>query len=118
MDTWRKQAIVSLESDLKVNLSLAGLLSRLERPAGGFMTEDERRSVEEVQGKSNQVGKIIEVLRGKGNRDFDAFLNVLRESGNELWAEKLDESARQFEEYHKAKGMDFSASVLECSVRL
>ena len=83
------------------------------------MTEDERRSVEEAQGKNNQVGKIIEVLRGKGNRDFDAFLNVLRESGNELWAEKLDEeSARQFEEYHNPIGMDFSASVLECSVRL
>ena len=112
MDTWKKHALVSLESDLKVNLSLVGLLSRLERPAGGFMTEDERRSVEEVQGKSNQVCKIIEILRGKGNRDFDAFLKMLRKSGNELWAGKIDEeSTHQFEEYHKAKGMEFPASV-------
>lgn len=104
MDSWKKLALVSLEHDLKANLSLAGLLSLLERPAGGFMTEDERKSVEEVQGKSNQVSKIIEILRGKGNRDFDAFQRVLKKTGNEVWAEKIDESAHHFMEYDKAKG--------------
>lgn len=65
------------------------------------MTEDERRSVEEVQEKSNQVGMIIEILRGKGNEEFDTLQKILRESGNEVWAENLDEAARHF----KTKGM-------------
>ena len=65
------------------------------------MTEDERRSVEEVQDKSNQVGMIIEILRGKGNEEFDTLQKILRESGNEVWAEDLDEAARHF----KTKGM-------------
>lgn len=111
MDTWKKHALVSLESDLKENLSLVGLMSRLECPAGGFMTEDERTSVDEVQGDSKKIVKIIKILKGKGNKDFDTFLKLLRESGNEVWAEKIDEeSTHQLKEYHKAKGMEFSAS--------
>ena len=117
MDTWKKNALASLECDLKLSLSLAGLLSRLERPAGGFMTEEERRSIEDVQGKGDQVGRIIEILRGKGNKDFEAFQKVLRESGNEVWAEKIDEEvARQFVEFDKAKGVDSSASFITSDV--
>lgn len=115
MDTWKKNALVSLESDLKVNLSVAGLFSRLERPAGGFMTEDERKSVEAVQGTSNQVGKIIGILRGKDNKDFEAFQKVLRQSGNEVWEKRIDEEVvHQFEEYDKAKGVQNLCYVCSC----
>ena len=114
MDTWKKEALVSLESDLKVNLSLAGLLSRLERPAGGFMTEDERMSVDEEQGDSKKIVKIINILKKKGNAEFGIFLNMLRKSGNEVWASTIEKSARALEKDHKAKGMEFSASVSVC----
>ena len=114
MDAWKRLALVSLEHDLIMNLSLAGLLSRLERPAGGFMTEDERKSVEDAQGRSNQVSKIIEILRGKGNKDFDAFQEVLRKTGNEVWAKEIDEeAARQLKEYHKAKGNYYHTTCYE-----
>ena len=112
MDISKKNALASLDHDLKLNLSMVGLLSRLERPAGGFMTAEERKSVEEKEGESKQVGKMIKILRGKGNNDFDTFLTMLRESGNEVWAGKLEDSALQFAEHHRANGMEYVASIL------
>ena len=112
MDISKKNALASLEHDLRLNLSMVGLLSRLERPAGGFMTEEERKSVKEKEGESKQVGKMIKILRGKGNNDFDTFLTMLRESGNEVWAGKLEDSALQFAEHHRANGMEYVANVL------
>ena len=38
MSKWNKDALISLERDLKVNLNLDELTDSLERPAGGFMT--------------------------------------------------------------------------------
>ena len=114
MDSWKKYALVSLENDLKVNLGMTDLVGRLERPAGGFMTELERMHVEEVQGGSERVGRIIGILRGKGNKEFDIFLKMLKDSGNEVWADKIEESARQFEEYHRANGMEVSAGISVC----
>ena len=108
MDSWKKHALVSLENELKVNLSMTDLVGRLERPAGGFMTELERKHVEEVQGGSERVGRILGILRGKGNKEFDTFLKMLKESGNEVWADKIQESAQLFEECQKSKGMEFS----------
>ena len=107
MDSWKKHALVSLENELKVNLGMTDLVGRLERPAGGFMTELERKHVEEVQGGCERVGRIIGILRGKGNKEFDTFLKMLKESGNEVWADKIEESAQLFEECQKSKGMEF-----------
>ena len=108
MDSWKKYALVSLENELKVNLGMADLVGRLERPAGGFMTEAERMRVEGAEDKCERVGRIIGILRGKGNKEFDTFLKMLKESGNEVWADKIEESACQFEEYHKANGTELS----------
>ena len=119
MDIWKKHALVSLENDLKVNLGMTDLVGRLERPAGGFMTELERKHVEEVQGGSERVGRIIGILRGKGNKEFDTFLKILKESGNEVWADKIEASVHQFEEYHRANGTESSTSAcLMCLVSL
>lgn len=109
MDSWKKHALVILENDMKENLGMPDLVGHLERPAGGFMTELERRCVEEVEGSCERVGRIISILRGKGNAEFDIFLKMLKETGNETWALKIQESAHQFEEYHKANGMEFLA---------
>ena len=31
------------------------------------------------------------LLRGKGDRDFDIFMKLLRKSGNEVWAGQMEE---------------------------
>ena len=96
MSKWNKDALICLERDLKVNLNLDELTDSLERPAGGFMTEVEKMSVCEETKRRDKVGRIISLLRGKGDRDFDIFVKLLRESGNEVWAGQLEEKAGQF----------------------
>lgn len=96
MDRWKNDALAKHEHDLKVNLCLVSIISLLEQPAGGFMLREERQNVEGADGKVNQVGRIIEILRGKGNKEFEIFLEMLKKSGYEMWAEKIKESAHHF----------------------
>lgn len=96
MDRWKNDALAWHEHDLKVNLCLVSIFSLLEQPVGGFMLREERQYVEGANGKVNQVGRIIEILRGKGNEEFEIFLEVLKKSGYEMWAEKIKESAHHF----------------------
>lgn len=96
MDKWRDDALAKHEHELKLNLSLVSLLSLLERPAGGFMIRGERMNVDSAEGQSEQVGRILKVLRGKGNEEFDTFLKVLNKSGNEVWARTIKDSAQLF----------------------
>lgn len=96
MSKWNKRALISLERDLKINLSLEELPDLLEWPAGGFMTEAEKLSVCEEPKRKDKVGRIITLLREKGDRDFYIFLKLLRESGNEVWAGQLEEAVERF----------------------
>ena len=105
MDGWKRDAIVSLEHKLQPNLSLTGLIPLLEKPAGGFMTEIDRISVEALEGRLKRVGRIIEVLRKKGNKEIDAFLEILRKSGNEIWATEIEEKAKQFRQEYANQGI-------------
>ena len=98
MDKWKRDALISREAELQVNLSLIGIMSLLEKPAGGFMTAAERISVDAERGQIYQVGKIIKILRQKGNEEFEIFLKILNESGNEVWAHALARSADQFQQ--------------------
>ena len=100
--------MVSLEHEFKLYLSLDELMSLLEQPAGGFMTETERISVEVLPGRLLQAGKIIEILRKKGNKEFDIFLKILRESGNEVWASGLEALADKFQQEHANHGKIYS----------
>ena len=115
MSKWNKDALISLERDLKVNLSLQELVDFLERPAGGFMTEAEKMSVCEEPKRSDKVGCIISLLRGKGDRDFDIFLKLLRKSGNEVWAEQLEEKAWQFRGEAHGGGWSRAVGGVGCS---
>lgn len=87
-----------------MNLHPKELLNRLE-PAGAFLTEEEVVYVVEAEGESDGMGRIIEVLRGKGNIEFDSFLKVLRDSGNEVWADRIEESSDQFIKVQSKKGV-------------
>ena len=92
MNPSRRDALVKLESELRVNLSLDGVLPLLEKTKdgrGGFMTREERMLVEAERGDLDRVNKIIGILRKKDNRAFDRFCAILCESGNEVWGKKL-----------------------------
>ena len=92
MSPFRRYALVRLESELRVNLSLDGILPLLEKTEdgrGGFMTRLERMSVEAEREDPDRASKIIGILRKKDNRAFDRFCEILCESGNEVWGKKL-----------------------------
>ena len=78
--------LVEAEAEMRTKLSLKGLIPLLERPAGGFMTQEERIAVTSAPTDPEKVSKIISILRKKTDEDFVRFCTVLEESGNEYQA--------------------------------
>ena len=103
MSPWNRDALVSLRGDLKLKVSMStGLCDILEEVAGGFMSPREAQVVREQQGSSEQMGRLIDILCGKGDKDFGTFLQMLRGSNNEVWAKELE---RKAEELKRKKGV-------------
>ena len=97
MSPWNHDALVSLRGDLKLHVLMeAGLGNRLEKAAGGFMTQFEAWTVREQPGNIKQMDKVIEILLGKADEDFTTFLKMLRGTNNGVWAEELVKTAEQF----------------------
>ena len=90
MTPWQQDALVSLTYKLKVNIKMIVLGDILEKPAGGFMNEAEALSVKAKIGEAEQVGQVITILRGKGDKEFTTFCKMLRTSGYEMWAQQLE----------------------------
>ena len=87
------EALVLVLPDLRTGLSLDGVLPRLERPAGGFMTKSERMQVESLSSPLERVSEIVGILRKKTNDDFHRFLAILDQSGNEHWSARIRDKA-------------------------
>ena len=104
LDAWKRDALLRHEDDLRTKLNLDGLVNKLDNPAEGFMTVDEKKSVEDVEGLSRKVGRIVEILRLKGNKEFDVFLKLLKETGNRSLASKLRQSAQLYKSEHPRHG--------------
>ena len=99
MEKWNRDALVSLQGEIKVNIIMKnGLIDKLEKAAGGFMTRLEAQTVKSMPNNAEQMGELIEILRGKGNADFHIFCTMLRQSSYALWADKLERKAREFRE--------------------
>ena len=81
--------LVEAEADMRIKLSLEGLVPLLERPAGGFMTREERIMVTSAPNDPERVSKIISILRMKTDEDFVKFCNILDKSGNQHWIASL-----------------------------
>ena len=97
MSPWNKDAVVSLQGDLKLNVSMnTGLSDMLEEVAGGFMSRFEAQVVRAQHGSSEQMGRLIEILLGKGDQDFDVFLQMLRRANYAAWAMELERKAEEF----------------------
>ena len=97
MSPWNHQTLVSLRADLKLRVLMeTGLGDKLEKAAGGFMDIHEAQTVREQPGNKKQMDKVIEILLGKGDKEFNAFLKILQKSNNEVWAEELENAANRF----------------------
>ena len=81
--------LVQFEAEMRTKLSLEGLIPLLERPAGGFMTPDERIAVTNTSTDPEKVSKIISILRKKTDGDYVKFCNILDKSGNQHWTASL-----------------------------
>ena len=122
MSPWNRGAVVSLRGDLKLKVSMStGLCDILEEVAGGFMSPREAQVVREQQGSSEQMGRLIDILCGKSDKDFSTFLQMLQRSNNEVWSKELE---RKAEELKREKGVcaqrkkatqRYSAQCLQCN---
>ena len=113
LDAWKRDALLRHEDDLRENLNLDGLERKLDNPKDGFMTVDEKKSIEDVEGLSGKVGRIVEILCLKGNKEFDMFLKLLKETGNRSLASKLRQSAQLYKSEHPRHG---KVSCFHCMV--
>ena len=96
MSPWNDGALVALKGKLMVNvMTSTGLNNMLEKLAGGFMDRVEAQSVTCLQGDRPQMERLIEILRGKGDKEFDIFCDMLEKSNNGLWASELKKEAQK-----------------------
>ena len=103
MSPWNRDALVSLREKLQLHVLMeTGLGNRLEKAAGGFMSGFEAATVRQQPGNIEQMSKVIEILCGKGDKDFSTFLKMLQSTNNEVWAEELE---RKAEELKREKGV-------------
>ena len=97
MAKWNRDALVSLQGELKLKVIVkTGLSDRLQEPAGGFMNGAEAQAVESKPSNAEQMGELIRILLGKRNKDFQIFCNMLRQCNYGLWANQLEKKAGEF----------------------
>lgn len=97
MSPWNDAALVSLREKLTLNVLMGtGIINSLEKAAGGFMNRSEAQTVRGLPSNREQIDKVIEILRGKGDEDFRTFCKIVRESNNGIWAAELEGKAQEF----------------------
>ena len=113
MSPWNDDALVSIRERLKLNVSMnTGFTDKLEQAAGGFMSRCEALTVRELSSNSEQIDRVIEILRGKANKDFNTFCTMLRETNHVVWAVELEKEAERFKKgggKGTCRGMDSDA---------
>ena len=97
MSPWNDDALVSLKENLKLQVLMnTGLTDKLEKAAGGFMSRREAHMVGGLSSHSEQIDRVIEILRGKTNKDFDTFCTMLRETNHVVCADQLEKETKWF----------------------
>ena len=67
------------------------------------------------------MGRLIDILCGKGDKDFSTFLQMLRGSNNEVWAKELEKKAKKLKRKkgvcaeRKEGTQRYSAPCLQCN---
>ena len=96
MSKWNVDALVALKGKLKLNVKMIALANILEIPAGGFMSRAEAQSVRAKTGDDQQMELVIEILLGKGDKEFATFCQMLRQSNYQVWGRELALEAEKF----------------------
>ena len=93
-----EQALIGLKADLKLNVNVkdSGMIDMLEIPLG-FLNRAEMQDIKACTTDRDRMDKIIGFLRGKADKCFSKFCDILAKSNNETWAEKLRKQAEEFE---------------------
>ena len=100
MEEWNRDALVSLQENFKLKVRIQpGLVNKLQKAAGGFMSDAEAQAVMSKQSNAEQMGELIQILLGKSNRDFKIFCRVIMTYGLTSWGKKL-ESSRENQQVH------------------
>ena len=95
MTDWNQAALVALQGRLKMNVKMIQLNDILEKPAGGFLNRAEALRVKAKTGDAEQMGQVIDILRGKEDRAFYTFCDMLQRSSYEVWAHELQLTAKK-----------------------
>ena len=94
MSDFNSSALAALQGDLKKNVIMSPqLFDMLEIPQGGFMTREEAK---DVRSYASPMDRLIEMLRGKTDKEFDTFRDMLEKSNYRAWACKLKQEAERF----------------------
>ena len=94
MSDFNSNALAALQGDLRINIEMMPpLTDMLEEPQGGFMSRAEAMS---VRNDASPMGRLIEILRGKTDAQFDTFCQMLQRSNHKSWANRLKQEAEKF----------------------
>ena len=106
MSAYNSGALAALQGNLKLNVRIRPhLIDLLEEEAGGFMTRAEARMV--LQDDINQMERLIDVLRGKGDKEFHTFCEMLRKSNYNHWANALLQEAEKLKPKSQIEGVKY-----------
>ena len=96
MSKWNVDALEASKGKLKLNVKLFQLVDMLHTAAGGFMNDAEVESVKAKTGDVQQIEQVIDILRGKGDKEFTTFCQMLQQSNCHVWAHELKSKAEEF----------------------
>ena len=89
-------ALEALKGKLKLSVRMIQLVDMLHTAAGGFMNSAEAQSVRDKSGDAQQIEEVIDILRGKGDKEFATFCQMLQKSNYQVWARELEVEAEKF----------------------
>ena len=102
MSNFNSNALAALQGDLSINVVMGPKLSNmLEVPQGGFMSREEAM---DVRSNASPMGRLIEILRGKTDKEFDTFCHMLEKSNYRAWAYKLKQEAERLKAMAQQEG--------------
>ena len=102
MSGYNSDALASLQEGLKKNvMMIPQLFDLLEVPQGGFMTREEAMG---VRSNANPMVPLIEILRGKTDKEFDTFCDMLEKSSYRAWAGILKQEAERLKAMAQQEG--------------
>ena len=95
MSKWNVDALEALKGRLKLNVQMCQLMDMLHTAAGGFMDSAETQCVRDKTGDAQQIEEVVDILRGKGDKEFSTFCQMLQKSNYPVWAHELELEAEK-----------------------